>query len=419
MKKIFANITIPIIIFTYIFNFKIPIVYSSSFLALLISFLNLNLAKILIDTYRIYKNKKYIQHIFMYLLLFCFSFFSLTIINSTYDYSFLENFYTPLFYILSTPLIISSIKSIDKSIDLTKLMLYVNIAFYAQSIIIITSFINAEFGNFIQEFQNEGQAEISSSYYGGGIRGLALSGGQFFNLSILFTINFIFLGYRIALRHNFKYESILIYILMFTSMTAGRTVILGIITMSLLPIIINYKTSNFNKSIKYIINLYLKLSFLTLFLVSILAALQPEIFTRVFSFSKFAFEFIYNFLENGKFSTASTDVLKTMFFVPDLHTIFFGDGFYTNIDQSYYGNTDSGYMRPILAVGIISIFIMIINLISSLSIWKNNSEKKLYLTIIATYLILNVKGESFLYTTSYTIFISIIICFNSVSLKNK
>lgn len=53
------------------------------------------------------------------------------------------------------------------------------------------------------------------------------------------------------------------------------------------------------------------------------------------------------------FGSSGDKLSKEMYFMPDESTFIWGDGRYTNNDESYYMRTDAGYMRIILYFGIV------------------------------------------------------------------
>lgn len=70
---------------------------------------------------------------------------------------------------------------------------------------------------------------------------------------------------------------------------------------------------------------------------------------------------LLNMMRSGQFESASTDVLHTMWFIPDnLSTFLFGDGRYISDEGLYYGGTDVGFMRQMLFGGLPLIAMIIV-----------------------------------------------------------
>jgi hypothetical protein len=71
----------------------------------------------------------------------------------------------------------------------------------------------------------------------------------------------------------------------------------------------------------------------------------------------YAFEFFVNYSDTGKLSTASSDDLATMLFIPDWFNIIFGSG---SFDEPNAGvdRSDSGYMKTMLSLGLAGIILV-------------------------------------------------------------
>lgn len=105
---------------------------------------------------------------------------------------------------------------------------------------------------------------------------------------------------------------------------------------------------------------------------------------------------ILSILTTGRVQTTSTDALWTMWFIPDVPTLFFGNGFYTSpVSGSYYMGTDVGFIRPTLFFGFFFLILSYaIPIVLSLSIGlKNNVNRLFALMMIFTLFIFEVKAE--------------------------
>lgn len=121
------------------------------------------------------------------------------------------------------------------------------------------------------------------------------------------------------------------------------------------------------------------------------------------------FSVITNYRRLGHFydnaGTVETLVTK-MYWMPDIKTLFLGDGFYT-INGEYYMKTDAGIMRPILYYGIINYalslgaYFLLVYQYCKRVVWDRVSEySRKYVNIIfgicvVMTMIFEVKGESF------------------------
>ena len=105
------------------------------------------------------------------------------------------------------------------------------------------------------------------------------------------------------------------------------------------------------------------------------------VFTMLFLYSSFIFynnnkfmiEIInnwaggfFNVIVEGKEGDGSFNELVTnhLYLPKSLSTLFFGDGIWQNKDRSYYGYTDSGYVRNILFYGIFMVILEVISFIA-------------------------------------------------------
>lgn len=80
---------------------------------------------------------------------------------------------------------------------------------------------------------------------------------------------------------------------------------------------------------------------------------------------KWMFEPIVNYYNYGDLESNSLNGLYEMYFLPELHTLLVGDGFYKDLSYSSYIYSDSGYLRQILFGGVIIVLISLIYLIYS------------------------------------------------------
>lgn len=133
------------------------------------------------------------------------------------------------------------------------------------------------------------------------------------------------------------------------------------------------------------------------------------IFKDKISFLDNWMEWVFSAFENyrtyGKFYDnmgTLEHLLKDMYWMPELSTFLFGDGFYIGNDGAYYMHTDSGIMRPILyygalnyALSLIATFTLIQELVIKTCKINNKRKNRIFvLSIIVILLIFEYKGES-------------------------
>ena len=101
----------------------------------------------------------------------------------------------------------------------------------------------------------------------------------------------------------------------------------------------------------------------------------------------------YNLVTTGSFNNYSADrLLNDMIFMPEGHTLLFGDGRYVDpVTGSYYMRTDSGFMRQILFWGAGITGIMYAFWLYSLSTIKRDFPIKIMLLIMCV--LFEIKGE--------------------------
>jgi len=312
---------------------------------------------------------------------------------NTYDYSIVSPFVNQIIAFMFGIIIFSLFKLKNKINDIPKYLIYI---FIIQSLIQFFSFISPYFREIFNILRPDHIIKIAEKY--NFMRGLAISGGNFFGLGVSFGL--IFIIYSYFWKDIFKKASVLKYLslvfLFFGAMSAARSSLagIGIAVFYLLINKIKKLDLKFNSIIKLnLINLSLIIILIITVLFTIYLIDLSFIADRFQNMSKFAFEFVYNFINEGEFSTSSTDVLfNRMYFEVSLKTFFIGDGFYTGPDGSYYMHTDAGYMRNILYFGVIGLIILLIYQVQFF-IWRS---KKLFLfniLVMVYILVMHIKGD--------------------------
>lgn len=105
------------------------------------------------------------------------------------------------------------------------------------------------------------------------------------------------------------------------------------------------------------------------------------------------------FSGNGITDYSVTHMKDDMYFLPELKTLFVGDGQYTLSDGSYYMHTDVGIMRSVLFFGIpgmvINAALVLFPLRKILKLVDDKKLRLLLLFIAIMWLILELKGEAY------------------------
>lgn len=101
-----------------------------------------------------------------------------------------------------------------------------------------------------------------------------------------------------------------------------------------------------------------------------------------------------NLFTTGSFNNYSVNnLVDNMLFMPDVNTIIFGDGYYTDpLTKSYYMQTDSGLMRQILFWGLMGMTVSYGCIIVFLSNFKRK-YRILGFALLLSIIIFEIKGE--------------------------
>ena len=342
--------------FFVVFNFPVPFMYNSAIVAVVISIfiylLNWGNNKS-VKKLRIVLRSKYLWSIIaLYLVLLLYS-ITTTSLHQTYDYTIIKANILTLLIVLITFFIYPIIDTYfikDKN-NLDSVLKYLLILFLLQSIIQITAFIFPSFADLVHFFQ---KVDVAKKDYGG-IRALGLTGNPFFDLAAGYGFILILYFYSFTLKNlNIFLNSALFLLLFIGSFFAGRTAFVGL---GIGVLYYLFFTSDFFKRLFYLS----KFLIMGLGIIFVLYLLIPENVKDIVenNLLPFAFEFVYNYMENKELTTKSSELLNNMYFPISNMTFIFGDGKYVNQDGSYYMHTDSGYMRNTLFYGFMGVLFMV------------------------------------------------------------
>lgn len=127
-------------------------------------------------------------------------------------------------------------------------------------------------------------------------------------------------------------------------------------------------------------------------------------YEEIARFVEFGFELFINIYRHGAFSTSSsTKLIEDMLYFINGETLWVGTGQYYNNDGSYYGESDSGYVRPILFFGI---FVFVLSLFTHIYILyiyfvKRYKMQFLFFSFLTLSLILQLKGDTIGYSVDF------------------
>lgn len=222
---------------------------------------------------------------------------------------------------------------------------------------IITQFGTIDFTNFIEYITRFGFAGFSGFGYTYWVTAC--------------TVVFCYMYINKELKESLS--RIFIIFLLIGSFFYGRT---GFVVTTLFFMLLTLY-SLFHKKRK-LFNFFILVIFLFISLGFVLYFSIPDIQP----FIDWLLEPIFNYLDGGKVESASTDGLKRFYmnFHPSDKTLFFGDGYWMDLNgNGYYGHTDVGFMRNIYYGGIFYTMIqysLVFALILYIYLWIKNNQKK-------------------------------------------
>ena len=336
------------------------------------------------------KTLKNLQHplviltILFFSLIILLSFFWILIHKGTFEFLF------PLIKILSNIFGVIGVISFYKTNRLNFL--------YSLKLIYIFQILYIYIGIFFPELTKPIQGYIYNDQYElilgtyFGQRGFSFSGSIAYSFSILLSTFLIFIIFENKkLKNNSTKENIFFLLIsIIPLLTAARISFITIILLLTLILI----QSKSKKSL-----LFLILSFLSLGIYYLNYIPLDQIRLLVF-----VFEPLINFFNGEGFVTSSSQKLfDEMYFQIGLEKLYYGTGMYFNPDGSYYGYTDSGYMRIILFFGLpLAITFIFFNfLMIKILINRSNHHPTLFLTIILFMLVYQIKGDIIGYNVDF------------------
>jgi hypothetical protein len=385
--------------FCYLFSFKVPFVYNSAVVACAMVLGHAALRpNILVDVRRALFNRMSLWLNAIVVIFFSYSALC-TILHGEYDFSFIVLLASYCFYALFAPIVVRTVQLVCK-IEATEAVIN---AFIAQSFIIVAAFFIPALRDAMRIFKDEAQLEIADSYYGGGLRGLALAGGLFFSLSCGYCLYFILIARRFSQRKFGAIGICCVLASMFSAVTAGRTSLLGIAlsagTLFLYYALPHHKVvlaTNLRRLVLVIVGI----------VICVLIIVPWDTLTAAFDgYARFSFEMVFNFFEGRGLTTSSTDRLSEMYFPLRASEILGGDGRYSTASGGYYRQTDAGYMRNVLLGGLPAVILAVTHLAvwflamkRYMSVNVSWREDRIFLfTVVLMVLLLHYKGEALVY----------------------
>jgi hypothetical protein len=323
---------------------------------------------------------------------------AIPVFHASYDFEFIKGSIVQFYLLLCLVFIIPVLIENYETMAFDYISLVIVYAFFIQGLIQIAGFLYSPLGDFLVSIKPEELADRFDD--DNEFRGYSLTGSPFFELPAGLGVAFI-LYFKLQFSKNKHLVSgiknyIIFFVLFIGAMFAGRTAYTGLLLGLLMSIYIAkapvQKIFSFAKSI----------AVLVLIAMLVLSQLRGKQRDRVVNeIFPFAFEFYYNYIEKGKFSTSSTDMLSYMYDLPSTDiAILFGEGYYIDSNGRYYGGSDAGYIRHIYFGGILIVVLLLIyqlfffyKPIKLAYLENSKADLLLFFTLFTHILIDNVKGE--------------------------
>ncbi|MCM1368564.1 MAG: hypothetical protein NC184_07135 [Roseburia sp.] len=337
------------------------------------------------------------------------------VINSTFDLSFLKTWIHVLIQLCIGICVYCFLRVKKQTSNIAN---YVIMAFIFQTAIEWLALISPAFKSIIYMTKSESTIRIANQY--GGIRGLSLSGSSFFGLAISFGLVYIiYLSRYNTLFGKHKILKFIFFIFLVSgTFFAGRTGLVGLLLACVIPVarfILGKAKLNLNLAI--VILVMILLGFAAFSFIAHELRHVNALFQKVGYLYDYVFEMFIS-LASGKglSTTSTTELFGEMYFKVPFRTLLIGDGYYTDpVTGSYYMNTDSGYMRVILYLGLPGLILMFVFQHCIFSF--GNMDKKVKYVCWIFLIILQTKGETIGFSMIFQSMLFLVVMQNSMAEK--
>lgn len=327
-------------------------------------------------------SKSILKVFFLWLLVIAYSVL-IPIFLKTTDFSIIKTFIHQILSLITGLLLIAYLN--NKNVSIIDVIVY---AFVAQAVIQLLSFVFEPIKEVLNLFRSQSTIDIQMKY--SGIRGLGVSGYAVFGLAVAYGLMFIMWAVewkRTLTKVSIFLKMILISILLFGAMSAGRTALVGFAIAVVIRVVMLIKENYV--SLKSITG-FVCFCFCAIFVLIVISRLGVS--ESVHNLFRYVNEFLANLINGKGFTSSSTDKLWDMYFRVDPNYLMFGCGKYTDVDGSYYMKTDAGYMRNILFFGVFGFILLLVYQCAFLNFRgkKNTLKSLVYLLFL---LLMHIKGE--------------------------
>lgn len=332
------------------------------------------------------------------------SIFLVMIVSCSLDFQYL-NYFTRLFIGICASLSVFCIWNYKNKLghiqEDFEIIYIKSVAFYIFGTVafIIISPLKTFWQSLIVDFGEKDFSDILEYVTRFGFAGFSGFGCAFMVSAATVIMCYLFLNKKISIKQC-KFYSVVFIIGSFFYGRIGFAVSLFTCGMLALYLLFHKKPKLFNFYI-FIVAFLILLGFILYFAIP---NTQP--------FLDWLLEPVFNFIENGKFESASTNSLGNMYknFSPSDKTLAIGDGYWIGLDgKGYYGKTDVGFMRNILFGGIFYCILLyslvgffLFFLYQSLKSGKKKGSAFIVFVMFSQFLLFELKGDiTFLFLKTY------------------
>jgi hypothetical protein len=352
--------------------------------------------------------EKYIIKILITLLLVIFVTYALSEFYITFDISYTRGYLLQFGLLVCLVYVLPFLCEGDSNNAFNRISELVIVTLCIQVCISISAFLNDTIASWLlsvsnmRDLLNSPNIPVFRFYNLGGVLFLLPAT---YGMCLILYVRLVFSNYRTKLFSGISMYVIFVLLLIGIILT-GRTGFVGLIAALILLLFL--KTS-FRSKLSFL----LKTMGLLLLLIVMFSRMLPgkQIAMIQKDVIPFAFEFFINYMEDDKLATTSSDALKGMYYELPVEVFLGGTGHYRSSDGGYYGNTDSGYMRPILYGGIFYFLLLVYYQLFYFreplkKAWRARDEigrndVLFWLTALIYMFVLNYKGETIGYFLTY------------------
>ncbi|MDR2408418.1 MAG: hypothetical protein LBE13_09960 [Bacteroidales bacterium] len=350
-----------ILLFLIVFNIRMPYVYNTVFLSIILATIYYFFTKKSIPF--TYFNYRYSVTIIIATLVITLITFSITTLHGEYTVLLIKRFFIQLLMLCALIYVFPILLEDDKeSHAFEKALVIICYTFALQGFIHLLGYLIAPIGDWLLSIKPEDYEEGLQAGNINRFRGLALAGSIFFELPSAYGVAII-LFTRIQLIEGQKYltgyKSYIVLLLIVAGiMLTGRVGFVGIgASIAFYFLFVKDPIVFLGRIVKNAI-IFSPLILIIWFFVlssSQRAAFENELFP-------FSFEFYYRFRDTGQIATGSSDATFYAFYFPlEDETLLWGhgtDNIFALLNK--YPFTDAGYMRTVMFGGIFYLICMLI-----------------------------------------------------------